>query len=99
MKKLIAIIICFGFVLSVTAAYAAPVGNIATPSTLKKGIIYKDEGGKFAVIAGGEVDLTFDRNLKNQAADTEFNFYGGKIGILIMAVSYTHLTLPTNREV
>jgi len=84
MKKLIAIIICFGFVLSVTAAYAAPVGNIATPSTLKKGIIYKDEGGKFAVIAGGEVDLTWDQNLKRQNDDTEYYLYAGKIGVLIM---------------
>jgi len=83
MKKLIAIIICFGFVLSVTAAYAAPVGNIATPSTLKKGIIYKDEGGKFAVIAGGEVDLTWNQNLKRQNDDTEYYFYGGKIGVLM----------------
>jgi len=83
MKKLIAIIISFGFVLSVTAAYAAPVGNIATPSTLKKGIIYKDEGGKFAVIAGGEVDLTWNQNLKRQNDDTEYYFYGGKIGVLM----------------
>ena len=83
MKKLIAIIICFGFVLSVTAAYAAPVGNIATPSTLKKGIIYKDEGAQFAVVAGGEVDLTWDQNLKRQSDDTEYYLYGGKIGVLI----------------
>ncbi len=84
MKKLIAIIICFGFVLSVTAAYAAPVGNIATPSTLKKGIIYKDEAAQFAVVAGGEVDLTWDQNLKRQDNDTEYYLYGGKIGVLIM---------------
>ena len=84
MKKFIAIIICLGFVLSVTAAYAAPVGNIATPSVLKKGIIYQDEQAQFAVVAGGEVDLTWDQNLKRQDTDTEYYFYGGKIGVLIM---------------
>jgi len=84
MKKLIAIIICFGFVLSVTAAYAAPVGNIATPSTLKKGIIYKDEAAQFAVVAGSEVDLTWNQNLKRQDDDTEYYLYDGKIGVLIM---------------
>jgi hypothetical protein len=83
MKKLIAIIICFGFILSVTAAYAAPVGNIATPSTLKKGIIYKDDGAQFAVVAGGEVDLTWDQNLKRQKTDTEYYLYSGKVGVLI----------------
>jgi hypothetical protein len=84
MKKLLAIIICLGFVLCVTAAYAAPVGNIATPSTLKKGIIYTDEKAQFAVVAGGEVDLTWDQRLKNQDKKTKYNFYGGKVGILIM---------------
>jgi hypothetical protein len=84
MKRLIAIFICLGFVLSITVAYAAPVGNIATPSTLKKGIIYQPEDNAFAVVAGGEIDLTFDRKIKHQTNDTKFNAYGGKIGILLM---------------
>ena len=84
MKKFLALIICFGFVLCVTAAYAAPVGNIATPSTLRKGIIYQDKDAQFAVVAGSEVDLTWDQKLKHQDKKTEYYFYGGKIGVLIM---------------
>jgi hypothetical protein len=84
MKKLITIFICLSFVLSITAVYAAPVGNIATPSILRKGIIYQDKDAQFAVVAGGEIDLTFDRKIKHESDDVEFNFYGGKIGILIM---------------
>jgi hypothetical protein len=84
MKKLLAIIICLGFVLCVTAAYAAPVGNIATPATLQKGIIYQDKDAQFAVVAGGEIDLTWDQKLKHQDKKTEYYFYGGKVGLLIM---------------
>jgi opacity protein-like surface antigen len=91
MKKLLAIIICLGFVLCVTAAYAAPVGNIATPATLQKGIIYQDKDAQFAVVAGGEIDLIFDRKLKLVGSDydvssikSKSNAYGGKVGILIM---------------
>jgi hypothetical protein len=84
MKKLLAIIICLGFVLCVTAAYAAPVGNIATPATLKQGIVYQDKDAQFAVVAGGEIDLTWDQKLKHQDKKTEYYFYGGKIGVLIM---------------
>lgn len=84
MKKLLVIAVCLGFLLSVTAAYATPVGNIATPSLLKKGLIIKDEQSQYGVIAGAEVDLDWDRNLKNQDEDTEYYFYGGKIGILLM---------------
>ncbi len=84
MKKLITIFICLSFVLSITTVYAAPVGNIATPSILRKGIIYQDKDAQFAVVAGGEIDLTFDRKIKHESDDVEFNFYGGKIGILIM---------------
>jgi len=84
MKKLLVIAVCLGFIISSTAAYAAPVGNIATPSLLKKGLIIKDEQSQYGVIAGGEVDLNWDRKLKNQVDDTEYYFYGGKIGILLM---------------
>jgi hypothetical protein len=84
MKRLFAIIICLGFLISVSAAYAAPVGNIATPSTLRKGIIYQDKDAQFAVVAGGEIDLTWDQKLKNQSNKTEYYQYGGKIGVLIM---------------
>ncbi len=84
MKKVLALVICIGIILSVPAAYAAPVGNIATPSLLKKGLVMKDEQSKWGVIAGGEVDLTWDMNLKEQADDTEYYFYGGKIGLLLM---------------
>jgi hypothetical protein len=60
------------------------VGNIATPATLQKGIIYQDKDAQFAVVAGGEIDLTWDQNLKHQDNKTEYYFYGGKIGVLIM---------------
>ena len=84
MKKIIALTICLGFILSVSAAYAAPVGNIATPSILKKGLMMKDGQSNWGVIAGPETDLSWDRNLKNQKDDTEYFFYGGKIGLLLM---------------
>jgi hypothetical protein len=84
MKKLIVIIICFGLSLSITAAYAAPVGNIATASVLKKGIIFQDEQAQFAVVSSLDVDLTWDQNLKNQDDDTEYYYYGGKVGVLVM---------------
>ena len=84
MRKIIALAICLGFILSVSAAYAAPVGNIATPSILKKGLVMKDGQSNWGVIAGPEVDLNWDRNLKNQQDDTEYFFYGGKIGLLLM---------------
>jgi hypothetical protein len=84
MKKLLALIICFGFVLCVTAAYAAPVGNIATPSTLKKGIIYQDEKAQFAFVGSFDVDLTWDQKLKHQDSKTQYYYYGGKAGVLIM---------------
>jgi hypothetical protein len=84
MKKLFAIILCLGFLISVSAAYAAPVGNVATPSMLRKGIIWQDEEAQYAVIASGDIDLTWDQNLKNQDNDTEYYYYGGKIGLIIM---------------
>lgn len=84
MKRLLVLTVCLGFILSISAAYAAPVGNIATPSLLKKGLIMKDENSQYGVIVGPEVDLTWDRKLKNQQDDTEYYFYGGKIGLLLM---------------
>ena len=87
MKKLIALAICLGFIISVSAAYAAPVGNIATPSLLKKGIIMKDDKSDWGVIAGTEIDLNWDRNLKNQDGSDgrpQYFFYGSKIGLLLM---------------
>ena len=84
MKKLIALAICLGFILSVSAAYAAPVGNIAAPSLLKKGFIVDDDKSDWGVIAGSETDLNWNMNLKKQKEDTEYYFYGGKIGLLLM---------------
>ncbi len=84
MKKLIALAICLGFILSVSAAYAAPVGNIAAPSILKKGLVMKDEKSDWGIIADANTDLTWDMNLKRQDNDTEYYFYGSKIGLLLM---------------
>ncbi len=84
MKKFLALAVCLGIILSVPIAYAAPVGNIATPSLLKKGVMMKDEQSQWGVIAGPEVDLTWNRHLKYQDDDTEYYFYGGKVGLLLM---------------
>lgn len=79
MKKFL--ILFIGMVFVTITAYAAPVGNIADPAVLSKGLI--TEEGEVGFIAGTEIDITFDRKFKNQAADTEFNFYGAKIGATI----------------
>jgi hypothetical protein len=68
-KKLISIFVCLASVLSIAVAYAVPVENIANPSTFRKGIIYQPEDNAFAVVAGGEIDLTFNRKIKNQTND------------------------------
>jgi hypothetical protein len=83
MRKLILFIICTLFVFSAAAVYAAPVGNIATPSLLKKGIIYQDGDMDFTVTAAAEIDLTWDQKFKNQSDSTEYYFFGIKTGVLI----------------
>ncbi|NQT90069.1 MAG: hypothetical protein HQ558_02330 [Candidatus Omnitrophica bacterium] len=84
MRRSISLLICLALVLSTAWAYAAPVGNIATPAVLKKGLIIKDEQGQYGIIAESENDITFDRNLKDQASDTQFMFFGGKLGVLFL---------------
>jgi hypothetical protein len=84
MKKLFGLVLCLGFVLAASLAYAAPVGNVATPSLLKKGIIWQDDKADYAVVSTLDVDLTWDQNLKNQDNDTEYYYYGGKIGLVVM---------------
>ena len=83
MKYALIIISCIVSVLSSVAVYAAPVGNIATPSLLKKGIVYEKGDTDFIVTASGEIDLTFDQNLKHAADDTEYYFFGVKTGLLV----------------
>ncbi len=82
MRKLILFIICTLFVFS-AAAHAAPVGNIATPSLLKKGIMYQDGDMGFTIVAAAEIDLTGDQKFENQTNSTEYYFFGIKTGVLI----------------
>jgi hypothetical protein len=84
MKRFIAISVFLCFMFCITAAYAAPVGNIATPSVLKKGLFFQDEKAQWALVGSADVDLTWDQNLKNQDNDTEYYYYGGKVGVLLM---------------
>ena len=84
MKHLTGLITCLVFVFCVSTIYAAPVGNIAAPAVLKKGVVMQDQQGEYGIIASYETDITYDRNLKNQNSDTEFLFFGGKVGVLLM---------------
>jgi hypothetical protein len=60
-----------------------PVGNIAEPAILKKGLIFKDEKSSFGIAVAPEADVVLDRNLKDQKKDTQYWFYGGRAGIII----------------
>jgi len=84
MVRLTCLLMCLLLIAGISVAYAAPVGNIATPSVLKKGLIIQDEQGQYGVIVESENDITWDRNLKDQYSDTEYSFFGGKCGILFM---------------
>lgn len=84
MRRLTGIIVCLMFFFCVSTIYAAPVGNIATPAVLKKGLVIQDQEGQYGIIAASENDITFDRNLKDQNSDTQFLFFGGKVGVLFM---------------
>ena len=86
MKHLIGLFVCLVLIVSVTAAFAAPVGNIAIPSKgmLKKGIVVQDlDEGQFSVVMGPEVDFIFDRKLEGRIGDNEFTFGGAKTGVTI----------------
>lgn len=83
MKRLGVFFLCISFILSAGMAYAAPVGNIATPKVLKKGIVIKGEGSQFGIVLEPEIDYISDRNLKGQKDDTEYRFFGGKAGIVL----------------
>lgn len=84
MRRLTGIIVCLVFFFCVSTIYAAPVGNIATPAVLKKGLVIQGQEGQYAIIATSENDITYDRNLENQDADTQFLFFGGKLGLMFM---------------
>jgi hypothetical protein len=82
-KRLIAIFICLSFVFSITAVYAAPVGNIAAPAMLKSEFLSKNEDNpQIGFVAGGEFDITRDRKIKDDVGKTSYNFYGSKLGII-----------------
>lgn len=83
MKRLGVLFICLAFILSTGIAYAAPVGNIAMPKVLKKGLIIKGEENRFGIVLEPEVDYIFDRHLKDQKDDTEYKFLGGKAGVVV----------------
>ena len=93
MKFLLGIGICMTVILGSVAAYAAPVGNIATPAVLKEGLVYKDSDSQFAFIIGTESDITFDRKLKNRNDDSEMKFLGAKTGFLVADRFYLYTTL------
>lgn len=84
MRRLLGLFICTMFIISTSLAFAAPVGNIATPSVLKKGLIIQDEQSQYCIIAASENDITWDRKLKSQYSDAQYNFFGGKVGIVMM---------------
>jgi len=90
MKRLLFYVVCIVVLASTISSYAMPVGNIGAPGTLKKGLIIKDENSKFGFILGAEVDLNSDRNMKHQAKDTEYFFYGGKAGVTIADKAFVY---------
>jgi hypothetical protein len=83
LKHITALTLSALFVFSSGSIYAAPVGNIAAPSLLKKGIIYDKGDMDFTVTASGEIDLTFDQKFDNQDNSTEYYFFGMKAGLLV----------------
>lgn len=83
MKRSGVLFICLVFILSTGIAYAAPVGNIAMPKALKKGLIIKGEESQFGIVLGPEVDYNFNRDVKDQEDDTEYKFLGSKAGVVL----------------
>jgi len=88
--RLLSLLLCAIFLLTVTAAHAAPVGNPAKPAMLKKGLLTNDTETEFAFVIDPEIDLVFDRRLDDQAADTEYTFYGSKAGFLLWDKAYIY---------
>lgn len=83
MKQMLILLICALFIFSAVLAYAAPVGNIATAKALKKGLVIKDEESQFGIAIGPEIDIIFDRNLKDQVEDPGYQFFGGRAGLIV----------------
>ncbi len=83
MKRLLLLFTCAVLIFSAAVCYALPVGNIGSPASFKKGMITKDEKSQFGFVLGAEVDLNADHNMKDQAKDTEYSFYGGRAGIVM----------------
>lgn len=82
MKQIGIWLVCALFVFSSIAAYAAPVGNIATPKILK-GLMLKDEESQFGIAIGPEIDVIFDRSLEDQVGDPRYQFLGAKAGLVV----------------
>ena len=82
--------ICRQFALQGVSVLLNDIDEKLTSSAVKK---LKDEGSNCIGLTGDAGDVSFINKLVKYAVN-EF----GKLNIAI-AVSYTHLTLPTNREV
>ncbi len=103
MKHLIGLFVCLALIVGVTAAFAAPVGNIAIPSKgmLKRGVVVEDvEDSQFSLVIGPEVDVILDRKLEGRIGDNEFNFFGAKIGATVAnrGLVYTLLGLGDAKQ-
>jgi hypothetical protein len=72
------------FFISASLVYAAPVGNIAIPSVLKKGLVTKDKESQYAIVVSSENDINFDRKLKDKEGECQYNFFGGKFGVMFV---------------
>lgn len=78
-------ILCAGIMLFmfVTEAYAAPVGNIASPSLLKRGLFSQGKRDLVGYFIATEYDFVADRNLVAQTDDAELRLYGGRAGVIL----------------
>ena len=79
------LVLALVMVFAISVAYAAPVGNIATPAMLKSAFMDKDNDNdnvQMGIIVGPEFDFVNDRKIKDQAGDTKLDFYGGRAGVV-----------------
>jgi len=90
MRKVLTLSILLLFVFCTVTAYATPVGNIAVPDMVKKGLVTKGGHNQFSIMVTPEVDLTYDRNMKDQAKDTEYSFYGSRAGVVFNNKAYIY---------
>ena len=78
-KSLATLVIAVLFLVPFTV-HAAPVGNIARPSILKS--VAGTENRELSIIGEGEFDFTFDTKIKDSDGDSEYSFWGGKLGVV-----------------